>query len=100
MAKTDNTVTPGILKAGTKSYWVASMFSNDADSTGNLEVKAAPTVGNLYVDHILVVCDQDAGTITINDGTGAIFGPYEMTATEYGGFIGRCWSECSYQRPC
>jgi len=35
----------------------------------------------------MVICDQDAGTVQINDGTDALFGPWEMTATEYGGFI-------------
>lgn len=87
MAQTDNTVTTAKKKEGVKTYWCASMYSNDADTTGNLTVKAAPSSGNLFVDHILIVCDQDPGTVTINDDANAIFGPYEMTATEYGGFL-------------
>lgn len=87
MAQVDNAVTPGLVSKGGKTYWCASMYSNDADTTGNLIVKAAPAAGNLYLEHIMIICDQDAGTITINDATTPIFGPYEMTATEYGGFI-------------
>lgn len=87
MAQVDNSITMALKKKGKKEYWCASMYSNDADPSGNLTVKAAPTTGNLFVDHILVVCDQDASTISINDDATPIFGPYEMTATEYGGFI-------------
>jgi len=87
MAQVDNTVTPSKVEHGGRTYWTASMYSNDADPSGNLTVKAAPASGNLHVDHVLVVCDQDASTISINDGTDPIFGPYEMTATEYGGFV-------------
>ena len=86
MAQADNTVTVG-LRTHRRTYWCASMYSNDADTTGNLTVKAAPSSGNLWVDHILVVCDQDPGTVTINDNTSAIFGPWEMTAAEWGGSL-------------
>jgi len=87
MAQTDNSVTVAYQGRNNTTYWCASMYSNDADPTGNLTVKAAPSTGNLYLDHIMVVCDQDASTISINDDATPIFGPYEMTATEYGGFI-------------
>jgi hypothetical protein len=87
LAQVDNAIIIGQKEKGGKTFWCASMFSNDADTTGNLIVKAAPSSGALFVDHIMVICDQDAQTISINDDTTPIFGPYEMTATEYGGFI-------------
>ena len=80
MAQTNNTVTPG--KIPRRSYWTASMYSNDADTTGNLTVKAAPSSGNLYVDHIIVLCDADCGSWTLNDDAAALIGPVEVTATE------------------
>lgn len=86
MGQVDNAVTVAKTHPQ-KTYWCASMFSNDADTQTNLVVKAAPTTGNLYLEHIMIICDQDATTILINDGTTAMFGPYEMTATEYGGVI-------------
>lgn len=80
MAQVNNTVTPG--KIPRRSYWTASMYSNDADTTGNLTVKAAPAAGNLYVDHIIVLADADCVSWTLNDDAAALIGPVELTGTE------------------
>ena len=87
MAKTDNTIAPALTQEGKKAFWTASVYSNDADTTSTVEIHAAASSGVLCVDHILVVCDQDPSTISIMDGTNVLFGPYEITATEYGGFV-------------
>jgi len=86
MAQVDNSITVPQTHPQ-KTFWCASMYSKDADTTGNLTVKAAPSSGNLYLEHVMIICDQDATTITINDDSTPIFGPYEMTTDEYGGFI-------------
>jgi hypothetical protein len=86
MAQVDNAVTLAV-KDRRKTFWTASMFSNDADTTGNLTVKAKPSDSALYVDHILIVSDADCGTISINDDATPIFGPFEVTTAEMGGVI-------------
>ncbi len=84
MAQTNNTVTPRVGPKGPspRIYFTASMYSNDADTTGNLTVKAAPSSGNLYIEHVIVLADADCVSWTLNDDTAALIGPVELTATE------------------
>ncbi len=84
MSQTNNTVTPSIGPKGPspRIYFTASMYSNDADTTGNLTVKAAPSSGNLYIEHVIVLADADCGSWTLSDDAAALIGPVEVTATE------------------
>jgi len=82
MAQTDHTVTSGLPDPGPKTYWIASMYSNDADTTGNLIIKADPAAGNLFLEQLTVLADADCASWTLNDDTTAIIGPVELITTE------------------
>lgn len=87
MAKTDNTVTPAVVNIADKSYWIASLYSNDADTTTSVEVKADPSSGNLYLEDILIAADADCGKVSVRDGTDVLFGPFEASSNEWSGHI-------------
>lgn len=92
MGLTTNTVTIG--KNTPKEYWAASVYSNDVDTTGNIQIKAAPSSGNLYLEHLIIFGDATGVSITVNDDATPILGPFLTTTAEMGHY-----TEFKFMRP-
>ncbi len=82
MSQVDNTVTPDRGPISDRLPWIASMYSNDADTTGNLIVKADPSSGNLYLKHLMIFSDATGVSVTVNDDTTVRIGPFLTTTAE------------------
>ena len=81
MAVTANVATVG--KVPVRGYWIASVYS--ADASGTEVIKAAPSSGNLYLEHLKIIVDADVTTVTILDAAAILIGPFEVTTAETGG---------------
>lgn len=85
MALVTNTAIPGADR-GTKDFWIATIYSNDVNPSGeNLLVKAAPSSGNLYLEHIIIICNATSITVTLKDDETIVLGPWLTTTAQMTG---------------